>query len=329
MPIEIRCVCGTALRVRDQDAGKHATCPACRRDFVIAAKSGPSATIEDLPDSAIVGRRWWNDPVIVVGAAIPSAILLAFFGYLVGSRREPATAPPATAHVQGETSKPTRNPKIPIELSYPVIKERFNPPRSAPLFPVSRLVDIRLNMKVSEEVLREICLEIKAKETAQFEFTRISFWLPGRGPHAGGGSPWAVANFDEGPSVQILGFTIEQEKFYRTDPLILPAMASDIGIWLIDDGTGSHQIVIYRIDDEWRYHFRERDEAKQKYISLKELPDHEGRCLQPTDSTDRYILLPNGDLKLYSPPGMLLHHVSQQSPTPPIQRTTHQSAKLK
>jgi hypothetical protein len=166
----------------------------------------------------------------------------------------------------------------------------------------------------------------------EVEIQPIGFGCPARGEGVvpGNTGPWAQGYFNgEDPRVQILGLSLKDGYRYRTDPVILPAEAPGIAIWLIDDGVSIHQLVFYRINDEWRWHFRESDEDKQKYIQLKELPDDEGRCRQPTDSTDRYILLSNGELKIYAGSGKLLDHVSQQAPPPPVRRTAQPSAKIR
>ena len=261
-------------------------------------------------------------------------ILIAFIAYLVGvnvgsregpaDRTETSSKPPDLLPPHERTAQ--------IEHPYQVIDEFHKPPHPHPDSNGHRMISVLLNGKVSEDVLRKIAIELKAKNTEPFLYTSIKFFLTGKGKGMGPGNrnTWAMSYFNgDDPGVQILGLSIELEHHYRTNPVILPTNASDVGIWLVDDGIGSTQYVFYRINDEWRWHFGERAEEKQKHIMLRELPDSEGRCVQPTGSTDRYILLPNGDLKIYDGSGKLLDHVSQQSPPPPIQRTVHQSRKIR
>jgi hypothetical protein len=273
--------------------------------------------VEPSDDPVVAKALWWKDPIVVTGVALPSAILVAFFGYLVGTRRGPVTAPPAAALAPAETPKPTRNPKIPIELSYPVIEEHFNPPRSAPLFPGNRLVYIRLNMKVSEEVLREICLEMKAKETAQFEHTRIFFWLSGRGPGAGGGNAWASANFDQGLRVRIMGFTIKEEEFYRTHPLFLPKGSKSLGTWILDDGYMKTRDTIYRLGDRWLFHLQFTGTDNPEPIEMEALPAEKGRIFKMKTGSDLYVIDPNGELEVHNFDGKLISKFDKIIPPPP------------
>jgi hypothetical protein len=71
-----------------------------------------------------------------------------------------------------------RNSRIPVEVSYPVIDEVSEPP-------VKHGLSVRLNMKVTPEVLRAISLELKSQETTQYEFTYLFYYLPGNGPEMG------------------------------------------------------------------------------------------------------------------------------------------------
>ena len=59
----------------------------------------------------------------------------------------------------------------------------------------------------------------------------------GRGQaKAGNTSGWALADFDSGLRVTIMGFTIEEERTYRTAPLELPTGGEPLGTWMIEDG---------------------------------------------------------------------------------------------
>ena len=154
MAITITCDCGKRFRAKDEYAGRRGICPACKREFVIQAPADllviADPLVDPSGDSVTVKSPWWKDRVVVAGVALPSAILLASFGYLVGSRPERAPALPAAAVGPLGIPNPARNPMIPIGLSYPIIEEHFNPPRGATLFPGNRMIYIRLNMKVYE-----------------------------------------------------------------------------------------------------------------------------------------------------------------------------------
>jgi hypothetical protein len=168
-------------------------------------------------------RPLWKEPVVVIIAAVPALMLAFLLGDLAwqsGAGQNsagPSRLRPATI----AASTPARNPKIPVELSYPVIKDYDAPRATVPSLSPNRFVHIRINMKVSEAVLREIALEIKAKETRQYEHTWIYFFLPGKGYEMGPAntSRWASADFESGLRVWIEGLTIEEERHERTAPL--------------------------------------------------------------------------------------------------------------
>jgi hypothetical protein len=342
MPITFPCsVCGDSLATPDELAGKLISCPTCNNRIGVPVPALESLAVQALEEPLVprpvadaVSRPFWRDPVVLIGAAVPTLILTAFIAYLVGvnvgSKRMP------TDQMNVNTASP--DPVAPharaahFKHPYEVIEEIHNPPHPSPVVKGHRMIDVRLSGKVAEEVLREISLDVKARNSEPFFYTSISFYLPGKGKGMGPSNrnAWATAYFSgDAWGVQIAGLSIKDEYWLRTHALILPDRALDICIWLIDDGFGSQQIVFYRLADEWRWHFREPHEEKQRHIMLKELPDNEGRCFQPTGSTVRYVVFPNGDLKLYTGEGMLIHHTSQQSPPPPIRRTTHPSAKIR
>jgi hypothetical protein len=107
MSIRFVCECGKEFEAKDEFAGKKAICPACKRDFRFAVPSSgesenspnsvPMALTQiatrdarshtgrheaDPPTHRVEHRPFWKDPIVVIGAAIPSLILLAFFIYL-------------------------------------------------------------------------------------------------------------------------------------------------------------------------------------------------------------------------------------------------------
>ena len=186
--------------------------------------------------------------------------------------------------------------------------------------PYKRIIDVRLNMRVSDDVLREIALELKSKETQQFEYTRITFFLPGKGPGKGPGNTggWALADFDSGLRVTIMGFTIEEERTYRTAPLELPTGGEPLGTWMIEDGFLKSRITIYRRDGRWYYHLQWTGTKEPGAIEMDELPTQSGHVLKRRGSSDRYVVGARGDLEIHNADGKLISRPTPVVPPPPV-----------
>ncbi len=104
MAISFTCECGKEFAAREELAGKTGICPACNRKFVVPGGALPPppvvAPVEvALPPLSVQGatpnpdepgttaeqekpRAFWKDPIVAVGAAVPTAILVVFFTYL-------------------------------------------------------------------------------------------------------------------------------------------------------------------------------------------------------------------------------------------------------
>ena len=124
---------------------------------------------------------------------------------------------------------------IPADVSYLVIDSDIRPG-------IKRSLDIRLNKKVSEDVLRAIALELKSNDSRQYDRTFIVYYLRGMTVGAGG---WATTHFDPTLEVRILGLTAQEEQAFVTEPA--PSDREVIGRWLDESFLGS-QITIYRED---------------------------------------------------------------------------------
>jgi hypothetical protein len=176
-----------------------------------------------------------------------------------------------------------------------------------------------LNTKVSEDVLRQIALEVKSKERKQYEYTRINFFLPGKGPGMGPGntSAWAMADFDEGLRVSIMGFSIAEEQSMRASPLSLPVGSNPLGTWLMDDGTSKTRITIYGRNAGWFYHLQYAGTPEPSAVEMDEFPAESGRAFKMRAGSDRYIIGSTGELGIYNGEGKLLHRLARIIPPPP------------
>src|ERR1039457_4223586 len=91
---------------------------------------------------------------------------------------------------------------IPNDVSYTIIKADLMPG-------IKRDLDIRLNRKVSEEVLRAIATELKNYDQHTYERTFIGYYLPGMDVGSGA---WATSHFDPDLEICILGVSTDQEE---------------------------------------------------------------------------------------------------------------------
>jgi hypothetical protein len=97
MSIPVVCRCGRKLVAKDAAAGRIVPCPECGRPIEIPslffARDDPipiAVECSDPPSPARGESRHliWKDPVVLIGAAVPSVILLVFFAYLVNRQAE-------------------------------------------------------------------------------------------------------------------------------------------------------------------------------------------------------------------------------------------------
>ncbi|MDR3622740.1 MAG: hypothetical protein P4L85_25530 [Paludisphaera borealis] len=202
--------------------------------------------------------------------------------------------PPAVAE---KPVAPARNARIPIEVSYPIIKdyEEYN------AHVKKRTVDVRLNTKVSLETLKEIAVEIKGSEKHQYEMTYIFYYMPERG--GAKNAPWAISHFNPTLELDIMGLTKEQEETLRTTPLDHPGKR--IGAWLIDVQYGGHVALIY--DDSGAVKMKRINPSGKPLVTdMAELPTDKGRRFKKATGTDVYEVDPSGVLRLYDSDGKLI-----------------------
>jgi len=140
-----------------------------------------------------------------------------------------ATISAAFAAAQPLTSQAS---VIPADVTYSVIQSKI-------VSGIRKSIDVRLNKKVSEAILRAIALELKSGDSRPYDRTFIVYYLPEMPVGAGG---WATTHFEPGLDVGILGLT--PEKAPEGVESLLPSTREDIGRWS-DDRNGT-QIVMYR-----------------------------------------------------------------------------------
>ena len=133
----------------------------------------------------------------------------------------------------------------------------------------------------------------------------------------GNTSFWGGADFDSGLRVWILGYTIEEERYWRTEPLSLPAGSVPVGTWLMDDGSAKSRSTIYERDHRWFYDLGSRRSGPRPWMEMDELPAETGRAFRIHKSSERFVVLPSGNLELYNREGKLIFHLPPIVPPPP------------
>jgi hypothetical protein len=99
------------------------------------------------------------------------------------------------------------------------------------------MLTVTLSERISEQQLRRLALELRSKETKQYDRMFITYYLSGMEIGAGA---WATSHFNPDLDVRILGMTAEEEKSLLTDKT--KAAGKIIGVW-IDDFLGKVTIV--------------------------------------------------------------------------------------
>ena len=124
---------------------------------------------------------------------------------------------------------------IPPDLEYEVISDATTPS-------IKRSVDVRLNKRVTEEVLQTLGLRIKASDSRSYQRTFILYYLPDMEVGAGA---WASSHFNPELEVEIFGTSAEEHA------ALTASQAPDesreiIGKWMDNRPFVTRRIVLYR-----------------------------------------------------------------------------------
>jgi hypothetical protein len=175
---------------------------------------------------------------------------------------------------------------IPANVSYEVLNTDIIPD-------IKRSLDIRLNKKVSEDVLRAIALELKSSDSNDYEHTFICYYLPDMTVGAGA---WATTHFDPTLEINIYGLTVQEEQELIAEPT--PSNVEIIGIWL-DELTGT-RIIFYQEDDmifmEWQ--FKDGSSLKEEMIKSSSPLGQRFDKKEGSDYGDHWIIDQDGNLQI-------------------------------
>lgn len=183
----------------------------------------------------------------------------------------------------------TNGNSIPKDVTYTIIDKNIVPG-------IKRSLDIRLNNKVSEKVLRSIAMKLRNADSNSYERTFIGYYLPGMEVNAG---YWATTHFNPDLEVRILGLTVEQERALTQEPE--DASREIIGSWLDESPFVGNRITIFRKDGKlFMENIYKDGSSGTKELVARKSPLGGQRFEKVGDSTagDHWMVDSNGNLQL-------------------------------
>lgn len=205
----------------------------------------------------------------------------------------PVSCAPAVPAAEEEAEKAVATSTIPADVSYEVIDTYILPG-------IKRQLDVRLNKKVSEDILRAIALELKSNDSRQYDRTFIFYYLPDM---TGGANAWATTHFNPTLDVRIFGLTIQDEQALMTEPT--PSDRQVIGSWL--DEYLPSRITIYREDDTLYMERKFKDGSSLKE-ELVEKPSPLGQRFDLKEGSifgDHWVINREGNLQISDNAGLI------------------------
>ncbi|MCB7130413.1 MAG: hypothetical protein J3T61_12850, partial [Candidatus Brocadiales bacterium] len=197
-----------------------------------------------------------------------------------------STAPPQAAPVTSDVSAtappsyPTAAKAIPDDVTYTIIDKNIVPG-------IKRSLDIQLNRKVSEDVLKSIAMKLKNSDPKSYERTFIGYYLPGMKVNSGS---WATTHFNPNLEVRILGLTVEQEEALNQQPA--DPSREIIGNWLDERPSAGIRITIFRKNGKLFMENKYRD-GSAGIAELSETRSQDGRRFdyKPDRGNSEYYLI--------------------------------------
>ena len=125
---------------------------------------------------------------------------------------------------------------IPPDIKYSIISKNI-------VSNEKRSLDIRINKRVSKDVLKAIALKLKAQEDKKYKRTFIGYYLPNMEINAG---YWASTHFNPSLEVKIYGISKDQYSKLRKSPKANQG-EKIVGNWL-DKSLPQGKITIYTKD---------------------------------------------------------------------------------
>ena len=220
-----------------------------------------------------------------------------------GGRQQPRSTSSAREPRSEARSSPAKAEKfnvlsvapIPADVTYTIINTDVIPG-------IKRSLDVRLNRKVQEDVLRSIARELKKADRNRYERTFIVYYLPEMKVGAGG---WATTHFNPDLEVNILGLTAKQEEALFNAPE--DAKREVIGSWLDQSPMVGGKITIYRKDGKLYLEQKFKDGSSSNK-EMVEKPSSRGRRFEEKGGAsfgEHYVIDRQSNLQIRDQEGLV------------------------
>lgn len=217
----------------------------------------------------------------------------------VGSSETQAnrTGEPITQAARSQTALEVDGSKatLPDDIVYTIVGSDVVPGKK-------RSLDIRLNQKVTSEVLRSIARTLKDQDQGEYERTFICYYLPDMKV---GAAAWATTHFTPDLDVQILGLTTEEsEKLLDATE---PPSKEILGRWLDDSPIIGSAITLYREKKRLFLQTRYKD-GSESIVEVKRTQTTRGERLvdkQGNSFGEHYVIDKQGNLQIRDQDGLI------------------------
>ena len=174
---------------------------------------------------------------------------------------------------------------------------------------VRRSIDVRLNSKVSSQILHSIAWQIKKAESQNYERTFISYWLPGM--KVGSGA-WATTHFDPELEIQILGLTQEEEERMAREST--SQSRGIVGVWLDDRPYVGATLTLYYKNRRLYLESRYKDGSGSTDEMTEQLYDFGKKLVEESGNPhgEYFVLDSKGDLHSGGKGGLFLKYKKLQ-----------------
>ena len=167
---------------------------------------------------------------------------------------------------------------------------------------IKRVVEIRLDKRVSEEMLVAIAKKVRASDNGYYERTFIGYYLPYMQVGTG---YWASTHYNPDLNVKVLGLSADAASTLSAKPEV--STRDEIGRWLDDSPSMGHRIAIFRDNGKLFMELTGYDGSSGTNEIIESQSSLGRRFSKPSGSTsgDHWILDSNGNLQVRDNQGLI------------------------